>query len=106
MKIREYKAKAEVKFKSGRVISVGETVAFRWDEGCNPILVRVGSEKLEQRVGISTWCKLVGKKLPTDKQLEHWVYDSVCLTPLGNRVEPDGHDSEGCPSWLMVLGLI
>jgi hypothetical protein len=46
------------------------------------------------------------KKLPSQRQIENWVYDSVCSTPLGNRVEPDGYDKHGCPSWLLILRLI
>ena len=45
------------------------------------------------------------KKMPSMAKIENWVEDSVCLTPLGNRVEPDGYDQHGCPSWLLILGL-
>lgn len=43
---------------------------------------------------------------PSDDQIEEWVYDSVCETPCGCRVEPDGHCEHGNPSWLIILGLI
>jgi len=45
-------------------------------------------------------------KAPSMATLEKWSYDSVCKTPTGKRVEPDGHGSDGSPSWLLVFGLI
>jgi hypothetical protein len=45
-------------------------------------------------------------KAPSMSSLERWSYDSVCKTPTGKRVEPDGHGSDGSPSWLLVFGLI
>jgi len=45
-------------------------------------------------------------KIPSFNTLERWMNDGVCKTPTGARVEPDGHDEYGSPSWLLVLGLI
>jgi len=45
-------------------------------------------------------------KAPSMSSLERWSYDSVCKTPTGKRVEPDGHGCDGSPSWLLVFGLI
>jgi hypothetical protein len=44
-----------------------------------------------------------GRRYPTpsEQQIEHWVFDSVCETPDGDTVEPDHPDS-----WLCLLGLI
>ena len=44
--------------------------------------------------------------VPTFEELEGWVFDSVCETLEGGTIEPDGWDCEGCPSWLLVLGLV
>lgn len=38
---------------------------------------------------------------PTEAELEHWTFDSVCETPDGRTVEPDHPES-----WLRILGLI
>ena len=46
------------------------------------------------------------RKPPTLAKLEKYTNDSFCSTPTGKRVEPDGHDENGCPSWLLVMGLI
>lgn len=38
---------------------------------------------------------------PTEGELNHWTFDSVCETPDGRTVEPDAPDS-----WLSILGLV
>jgi len=43
---------------------------------------------------------------PDFEAVEAWVYDSVCETLDGGTVEPDGHDPNGCPSWLLALALV
>lgn len=40
------------------------------------------------------------------KTLEKWVENGVAKSVLGKRVEPDGYDDEGSPSWLLVFGII
>lgn len=45
-------------------------------------------------------------KAPSIKTLMKQEFDGVCKTPAGKRVEPDGHDSEGYPSWLLIAGVI
>lgn len=45
-------------------------------------------------------------KTPTFSELESWVYDSVCESLTGDRVEPDGTGPDGAPSWLLALHLI
>jgi hypothetical protein len=47
-----------------------------------------------------------GKKIPTEKTLENWYSEGVCKSLAGKRVEPDGWDDVGTPSWLLVLGMI
>ena len=43
---------------------------------------------------------------PDFEQIREWVYDSLCETLEGDIIEPDGHCPNGCPSWLIALGLI
>lgn len=50
--------------------------------------------------------KTVDIKAPSQRQLEKWVMDSVCKSVAGKTCEPDGWDSEGNPSWLLVMGMI
>lgn len=43
---------------------------------------------------------------PTEKTLWKWSDDGVAKTLMGTRIEPDGATADGCPSWLIALGLI
>jgi hypothetical protein len=43
---------------------------------------------------------------PSIEQLQEWSNDGTCETPLGNTTEPDGYDEHGCPSWMLIMGLI
>ncbi|WP_322075532.1 hypothetical protein [Burkholderia cenocepacia] len=40
-------------------------------------------------------------EVPSNSEIEQWVFDSVCETPDGDTVEPDHPNS-----WLSILGLI
>lgn len=44
--------------------------------------------------------------LPSLTDLEDWTFDSVCETPTGHTVEPDGEGPDGVPSWLRIFRLI
>ena len=43
---------------------------------------------------------------PDDEEMERLVCDSVCPSLTGESVEPDGHDSNGAPSWMLLLGFV
>jgi len=43
---------------------------------------------------------------PSMKSLQKWSMDSICPTPDGCRVEPDGTCQHGYPSWLLLIGII
>ncbi len=45
-------------------------------------------------------------KAPSLKTLEKWSYDGVAKSIGGKRVEPDGYDENGLPSWMLVMGII
>ncbi len=45
-------------------------------------------------------------KSPSVRSLENWSNDGVCQSVGGKRVEPDGWDENGSPSWLLALGMI
>lgn len=46
------------------------------------------------------------KSLPKQNQIQKWIMDSIVPSVGGKRVEPDGYDSQGYPSWLLALGYI
>lgn len=43
---------------------------------------------------------------PTMEQLREWESEGGCEATDGCWVEPDGYCEHGCPSWMIVLGLI
>jgi len=43
---------------------------------------------------------------PTGRQLRTWLDEGGCEATDGCWVEPDGYCEHGCPSWMIVLGLI
>lgn len=45
-----------------------------------------------------------GKKAPSMKTLEKWVFDGVAKATDGCRVEPDNICPHGKKSWLIILG--
>jgi hypothetical protein len=50
--------------------------------------------------------KAVGLKMPGLKTLEKYSSEGIAKSVFGARVEPDGVDAEGSPSWLLFAGLI
>lgn len=44
--------------------------------------------------------------LPPFEDFNTWMLDSICPTPDGCEVEPDGECEHGCPSWLRLAGVI
>lgn len=44
--------------------------------------------------------------VPTLRTLEKWSNDGIARSTMGAKVEPDGTDANGAPSWLLALGMI
>lgn len=100
--------KKTMKTKSGIVIEFGEVVEVQKHKDFDNILT-VNTEDgrtISTRAYIAH-TKLTGfKQPPSERTLEKWVADSVVSSITGQRVEPDGYDKYGFPSWLLVIGLI
>jgi hypothetical protein len=96
----------EIRFKDGHRILKGDSILIAWpDPRLNPTRVEVfHKDRVLNCLAVSAlgWiCKSC-----TEKDLAEAVHDSVCATPNGSTVEPDGVDSDGVPSWLMIHGLM
>jgi hypothetical protein len=99
--------KAELSLKSGNKVPAGTEFTFEFHNSG----VRLHAPGLEKPIRLSY--SLAHKyfdefekppsiaKITRDEQQY-----GVCETPLGNRVEPDGHDEYGAPSWMLVMGVI
>lgn len=45
-------------------------------------------------------------KQPSITSLINWSENGISKSVGGKRIEPDGYDCDGFPSWLLVVGLI
>lgn len=70
------------------------------------IFVTIGDEvRIASITNAHKWLPKFNK-VPSERVLSTYVDSGIAKTVLGNKTEPDGHDSFGAPSWLLVLGLI
>ncbi len=92
--------KKEIKLKDGSTLPKGLPVTFIPDKDSR-CLVHSPLHPQPLQVRITS-----AFKMPSMDALEEWSCDGICKTPTGKRVEPDGHGSDGSPSWLLALGLI
>lgn len=61
--------------------------------------VLISTESLPDKVsGVSA--------VPSTKTLEKWSGDGIAKSVLGAKVELDGWDDQGSPSWVLAMGLI
>ena len=56
-------------------------------------------------ISLDRW-QLEVEVLPSMQELMAWNDNSICETPIGHRVEPDGTGPDGVPSWLRASRLI
>jgi len=58
--------------------------------------------------GLPAWVTWRGQRFDTPDYefIREMVYDSVVSSLYDYDVEPDGHDPEGSPSWLLAIGLM
>jgi hypothetical protein len=100
----------EIKFKNGLVIPVGTNVNVIFKDGgtvCELAGGSAGGIPVTMKLRCSSLPRYFTKfKAPSLKTMEKWSNDGVAKSMLGQVVEPDGYDSEGSPSWMLVAGII
>ena len=108
MKTHSFINKSEIKMKDGTVLPEGKRFVIRWEEtsiGPRPRVIMEGTIS-EYSIAHSSAIKMMGKKAPSMSSLARWGDNGNCKSVMGEVVEPDGTDSYGSPSWLIVKGLI
>jgi hypothetical protein len=95
--------------KKGTIIEAGEEVDIRFDVktksgGTAQNCVSVNTA--DGRRIITDGLKRMGFRVPTIQTMNKWIRDGVAKSVFGERVEPDGIDEHGSPSWILFLGLI
>jgi hypothetical protein len=100
--IREITAK-----KTGAVIPLGTKVRLVWDgQRAESVMI------VAPLTGIRTATTLLHKtvkgvsKEPSLSTLEKWGSNGIAKSVLGAKVEPDGWDADGSPSWMLAVGVI
>jgi len=100
----------EIKFNNGLVIPVGTSVGIIFKDGgtvCELSGGSAGGIPVTMKLRCSSLPRYFTKfKAPSLKTMQKWSNDGVAKSMLGQRVEPDGYDSEGSPSWMLVAGII
>ncbi len=97
-----------MKSKTGTVIAKGEkvTVAFDVQSGAEKSASRFSVQTDDGRRIVTADFKAVGFKAPGLATLERYSDAGVAKSVFGARVEPDGWDASGSPSWMLAIGII
>jgi len=100
----------EIKFKNGLVIPVGTSLTLTFIAGQTVAELTggaAGGVPVTLKLRCSSLPRYFSKfKEPSIKTMEKWSDNGIAKSMLGKNVEPDGHDDEGSPSWMLVLSLI
>ena len=103
------KLKKEMKFKDSTTLPSGTEVSVRFDKH-NPgvALITAAGAPREYRVRPSSLHKYLAgfTKPPSVSTMAKWGDDGVAKSVGGERVEIDGWDSDGTPSWMLVLSVV
>lgn len=102
--------KETLKSKKGTIIYAGEIVEVKFD------VIRQGGEGIcyswmsvntadGRRINIRN-PRVIGIRVPGVATLAKYSNDGIAKSVFGERVEPDGYDKHGAPSWLLFLGYI
>lgn len=90
----------------GATVEVPAGAEVAWAEGRATMTWTTDGEPQLRRVSAMTAARALGKESPDASQLAEWACDGVAESILGERVEPDGIDEHGSPSWLLAMGLL
>lgn len=94
-----------VTLKSGAVYDKGADAEIHFDlKNPSRCTLLISGKEIATRSSVAL--QLIGKKSPTVKTMEKWSFDGIAKSVGNSTVEPDGWDSKGNPSWLLVFGYI
>ncbi len=95
-----------LKFKDGSDWFIGTEVIISVAEDHPMVAVLESNEQVRRIRSANLWRYFDEFIQVTDDLIEEGISDSVCESLTGERVEPDGWDSEGFPSVLLACGLM
>lgn len=103
----EKKLIKEISFKDGKTYKAGEMVEITPNKELNRACLKFKDSDKQYRLRYSSLHLYFKgfKKMPTMKTIEKQFFDGVTTTPTGKKVELDGYDSDGFPSWFIILNI-
>lgn len=83
-------------------------------EGIYPVKPSTNDERFviyipdigERKLPYTLMQNFSGIDVPTIEELYEMTTDGYCTSIMGEDTEPDGHDSDGWPSWMLAYGFI
>lgn len=97
----------EIKLKDGKSFPVGSICDITFNGSTQAVKINVVAANVTFSAFARSLPSYFSKiKVPSLKTMEKWSDDGIAKSVLGHKVEPDGFDHEGSPSWLIVMGLI
>jgi len=97
----------EIKFKLGLTIDAGTPCVLQFDGKTTVATITAVGSNVGFRLRCSSLPRYFNRfKAPSIKTMQNWSDQGIAKSVLGNRVEPDGFDPEGSPSWMLVMGII
>jgi hypothetical protein len=88
-------------------LEVGQEVGIFFSERYpGSIFIKTDSAVLIGKVSFAHKYLEGFRKPPTMKTLNKWSWDGIARSVLNQKVEPDGWDCFGSPSYLLVYGII
>lgn len=97
--------KKDIKLRSGAVIAAGTKVRCEFSPDSSSTFRVFSTADKPMRMPYTAASNYLNgfKKEPSMAALEKYSNDGICPTPLGARVEPDGHGPHGEPSWIIIM---
>lgn len=109
---KSHTTKMDITSKKGATVPKGTGVALSWKSSSGaeqPSLTRItdsaGNTVAVRTANLEKYVSGI-TKAPGMTTLEKWSDDGIAKSVLGAKVEPDGWDAQGSPSWMLALGLI
>lgn len=109
---KRHTTKQDITSKKGASIPQGTEVTLSWKSSSGaeqPQLTRItdgsGNTVAVRTANLEKYITGISKA-PSIKTLEKWSDDGMSKSVLGAKVEPDGWDAAGSPSWMLAMGLI
>ena len=89
----------EIKLKDGSTLPKGLPVTFKTEMPSRCFIQGERPDPYQVRITSAF-------KAPSLTTLQKWDNEGFCKSIGGKRVEPDGRDCDGAPSWLLALEMI